>query len=144
MDQRSIALYLSMKGLSAKAIHRELVRTLGAEAVTYPAVTWYLHAARSPAQSKEAPDEAGVTRTDSVDAAVLKALTDNPFSSVRESSWLTCLPRSTIHRRLTESLGFTVRHLHCISQRPSDNQKTIRVTLSRKLLPVVQRQQTRG
>jgi hypothetical protein len=34
MDQRSIALYLSMKGLSAKAIHQELVQTLGAEVVT--------------------------------------------------------------------------------------------------------------
>jgi hypothetical protein len=64
MDQRSSALFVSMKGLSAKVIHRKLVQTLGAEAVAYPTVTWYLRAAKCPAQSKEAPDEAEVTRND--------------------------------------------------------------------------------
>jgi hypothetical protein len=101
-----------MKGLLAKAFHQELVQKVGAEAVAYPIVTWYLRAAKFLAQSKEAPDEAGVRRTDSVEAAILKALINNPFSAVRELSRLTWLSRSTVHRRLTESLGFTVHHLH--------------------------------
>jgi hypothetical protein len=46
MDQGSIALYLSMKLLSAKAIHQELVQTLSAEAVAYYTVTWDLRAAK--------------------------------------------------------------------------------------------------
>jgi hypothetical protein len=144
MDSRSIAFCISMKELSAKAIHQERVQTLGAEAVAHPTVTWHLRAATFPAQSKEAPDEAGVTRTDSVDAAVPTAPTDNPFSSARELSRLTCLSRSTVHRRLTESFGFTVRHLHWIPRRLSGDQKAIRVNLSRELLRVLQRQQTRG
>jgi hypothetical protein len=144
MHQRSIALYLSMKGLPAKAIHQELVQTLGAEAVAYPTVTWYLRVAKFQAQSKEAPDEAEVTRTGSVHAATLKTLTDNPFRSVPELSRLTGLSRSTVYRRLTESLGLTVRHLHWIPHRPSDGQKTMRVNLSRELLRVLPRQQTRG
>jgi hypothetical protein len=65
-----------MKGLSAKAIHQELVQMLGAEAIAYPTVTWYLHAVKFPAQSQEEPDEAGVTRTDSVDAAILTSSSD--------------------------------------------------------------------
>jgi hypothetical protein len=85
---------------------------LGAGAVAIPTVTWYLRTAKFPAQSKEALHEAGVTRTDSVDAAILEALTGDPLSSVRELSRLTCLSRSSVHRRLTESLGFTIRHLH--------------------------------
>jgi hypothetical protein len=84
MHQRSIALYLSMIGLSAQAIHQEPVQTLGAEAVAYPTVTSCLRAAKCPAQSREAPDEAGVTRIDSIDAAILKALADNPFCPVHE------------------------------------------------------------
>jgi hypothetical protein len=36
MDHRSIALYLSIKRLSAKVIYQVLVQTLGGEAVTYP------------------------------------------------------------------------------------------------------------
>jgi hypothetical protein len=84
MDQRSIAPCLSIKGLSAKAVHQEHVQTLSTEAVAYSTVTWHLRAAKSPAQSKEALDEAGVTRTDSVNAAILKGLNDNRFSSLRE------------------------------------------------------------
>jgi hypothetical protein len=53
-----------MKGLSAKTIHQELVQTLGAEAIAYSTVTWYLRPAKFPAQSKEAHNEAGVGRTD--------------------------------------------------------------------------------
>jgi hypothetical protein len=59
MDQRSIALFLSMKGLSAKAIHQELVQTLAAEAVAYRTITWHVRAVTFPAQCKEALDEAG-------------------------------------------------------------------------------------
>jgi hypothetical protein len=96
------------------------------------------------AQGKETPDEAGVMRNDSIDADILKALTDNPFSSVRELSWMTCLFRSTVHRCLTESLGLTVRHLYWIHYCLSNDQKAIRVNLSRELMRVLQRQQTRG
>jgi hypothetical protein len=42
MDQQSIVLYLSKKGLSAVAIHDDLLATLGPEAVSYPSVTRYL------------------------------------------------------------------------------------------------------
>jgi hypothetical protein len=42
MDQKSIALYLSRKGLSAVAIGDDLAATLGAEAVSCPSVTHYL------------------------------------------------------------------------------------------------------
>jgi hypothetical protein len=138
MDQRSIALCAFMKGLSAKAIHQELIQTLHDEAFAYPAVTWYFRVAKFPAQGKATPDEAGVMRNDSVDADILKALTDNPFSSVRELSWVTCLFKSTVHRCLTESPGLTVRHLYWIRHCLSNDQKTIRVNLSRELMRVPQ------
>jgi AraC-like DNA-binding protein len=140
MDQRSTVPYVSMKGLSAKAIHQELVQTLGAEAVAYPAVTWHLRTAKFPAQSKEVPRKAGVSWTDAVDAAILMALTNNPFYSVRDLSRLTHLSRSTVHRRLTEVLGFAICHLHWIPHRLPDDQKTIKVNLSREFLRVLQRQ----
>jgi AraC-like DNA-binding protein len=134
MDQRSIVLYLSVKGLSVKAIHQELVQTFGFEAVAYHTAARYLRAAKFLAQRKEARDGTGVTRTDSVNIAILKALIDNPLFSVPELSRLTGLSRSTVHRHMTESLGFTVRHLHWISHRLSGDQKTISVSLPRQLL----------
>jgi hypothetical protein len=57
MDQRSIALYLSMKGLSATLIHQELVDTFGPEAAAYSTVTWYLREARFAGQNEEVPIE---------------------------------------------------------------------------------------
>jgi hypothetical protein len=42
MEQRSIVLYLARKGLSPLAIHNDLVTTLGADAVNYSSVTYYL------------------------------------------------------------------------------------------------------
>jgi hypothetical protein len=45
MDQRSIILYLSRKGLSAITIYDDFVATLSAEAVSYPSVTRYLREA---------------------------------------------------------------------------------------------------
>jgi hypothetical protein len=52
MDQRSICLYLNRKGLSAHAIHDELVQVLDSDAdadadavaVAYSMVTFYLRA----------------------------------------------------------------------------------------------------
>jgi hypothetical protein len=56
MDQRSIALYLSMKGLSGTLIDQELVQMLHDEAVACPTVTWYVPAAKFAVRSKEASD----------------------------------------------------------------------------------------
>jgi hypothetical protein len=42
MEQRSIALYLSRKGAQPAAVHRDIVATLGPEAVSYSSVIQYL------------------------------------------------------------------------------------------------------
>jgi hypothetical protein len=42
MDQQSIAMYLSLKGLNAGETHNDLVATLQSEAKSYSSVTYYL------------------------------------------------------------------------------------------------------
>jgi hypothetical protein len=42
MGQRSIAIYLSLKGLSAMEIHNNLAESLGSEPVAYSTITLYL------------------------------------------------------------------------------------------------------
>jgi hypothetical protein len=46
MDQQTIVLYLGMKGMSLDAIHVDLVRTLGTDAVTDSTVTKYACSAK--------------------------------------------------------------------------------------------------
>jgi hypothetical protein len=120
MDQKPIVLYLRMKGMTLDAIHDDLVRMLGKDAVAYSTVTRYARRAqfsnRKEATHSEAPD---VERSP-VDEAILTTLAEFPFpfSSVRELSQRICLPRSTVHRHryrhLTQSLRFTIRHLRWV------------------------------
>jgi hypothetical protein len=116
MDHQPIVLYLRMKWMALDAIHDDLVRTLGKDAVTYSTVIKYARSAqfsgRKEATSPEAPD----VERGPVDEAIITALAEFPFSSVRELSRRICLPRSTVHRRrhLTQSLRFTVRHLRWV------------------------------
>jgi hypothetical protein len=71
---------------------------------------------------------------DDSDQVILAALEDNPFASVRQLSRLTHLPLTTVYRRLTQSLGFVVRHLRWVPHALSDAQNGERVNLSRRLL----------
>jgi hypothetical protein len=114
MTQRPIAAYLSLKGMSAREIHDDIVTTLGSDAVSYSSVTRYLREARSP-PSKPEPHPAEVQRDlDDSDQAVLAALEDSPFASVRRLSRLTHLPSTTVNRRLVQSLGCVARHLRWV------------------------------
>jgi hypothetical protein len=104
--------------MTLDAIHDDLVRMLGKDAVAYSTVTKYTRSAqfscRKEATSPEAPD---VERSP-VDEAILTDLAEFPFpfSSVRELSRTICLPRSPVrrHRHVTRSLRFTVRHLRWV------------------------------
>jgi hypothetical protein len=116
MDQKPIVLYLRMKGMALDAIHDDLVRTLGRDAVAYSTMTKYARSAQSSRRKEATPPEAPDMERSPVDEAILTALAEFPFSSVRELSRRICLPRSTVHRHrhLTQSLRFTVRHLRWV------------------------------
>jgi hypothetical protein len=134
MTQRPIVAYLSLKVMSAREIHDDIANTLGPDAVSYSSVTRYLPEERIP-PSKPEPHPADVQRDlDDSNQAILTALEDNPFASVRQLSRLTYLPSTTVYRRLTQSLGFVARHLRWVPHALSDAQKGERVNLSRRLL----------
>jgi hypothetical protein len=144
MEQRSVVLYLARKGLSPLAIHDDLVTTLGAEAnadaVSYSSVTRYLRAAIFASSNLPTHLPEPEAQFDDCDHAILLVLAEKPFASVRKLSRLTHLPRTTVHRRLTKSLGFCVHHLRWMPDLLSHSQKLDRVTLSLELLPMLERQ----
>jgi hypothetical protein len=57
MDQKPIVLYLQMKGMAFDAIHDDLVRTLGKEAVAYPTVTRYARSAQFSGRKEATPPD---------------------------------------------------------------------------------------
>jgi hypothetical protein len=150
MEQRSIVLYLARKGLSPLRIHDNLVTTLGADAhanadaVSYSSLTRYLRDAVFASSNPPTPLPEPEAQFDDCDHAILLALAEQPFGSVRELSRLIHLPRTTVHRRLTKSLGFRVRHLRWVPHLLSHSQKLDRVTLSQELLPMLEPQKQRS
>jgi hypothetical protein len=92
-------------------IHDGTAATLGPDAVSYSSVTRHLREARF-LLSKPEPHPADVQiDLDDLALAILAALEDGPFVSVRHLSRVTYLPSTTVYRRLTQSLGFVARHL---------------------------------
>jgi hypothetical protein len=79
MDQRTICLYLNRKGLSAKAVHDELVQALGSDVIAYSTVSFYFGASRWRAQNEEQHSD---PPPDIIDKAILQALNQTPFALV--------------------------------------------------------------
>jgi hypothetical protein len=144
MTQGSIVAYLSLKRMSAREIHEDIVATLGPDAVSYSSMTRYLREARFP-PSKPEPHPADVQRDlDGSDQVILAALEDGAFAQVRQLCRLTHLLSTTVYRHLTQSLGFVVRHLRWVPHALSDAQKGERVNLSRPRLRMLEVQRDRA
>jgi hypothetical protein len=114
MDQKSIVLNLRhhLKGMSAQAIHDDLMSTLCNEAITDRTVTKYPRTAQfNPTKVPSNPD-ASSTHLDDSDRATLATLEEKPFPSVRELARATHLPPTTVYRRLINSFGLVLRHFH--------------------------------
>jgi hypothetical protein len=138
MDQRTIVAYLELKGLSPRSIHQDLVATLGGGAMADSTVARYIHDAHCSPSSQMAAPIAVPSGLDDSDEAILSALDENPFASVRQLSRLTHIPATTVHHRLTESLGFPARHLRWVPHALSEEQRAQRVELSRERLRILQ------
>jgi hypothetical protein len=108
-----------MKGLSAQDIHGELVAVLGSDAIGYSLVPKYRRETRIPPIPRDSPEKPPTTVPDD---AILDALQQQPFSSVRELAKLTCIPRSTVHRHLTQTLGFVMKYLRWVPHSLTDAQ----------------------
>jgi hypothetical protein len=122
MGQCSICFYRNKKRFSAQAIHDELMRILGSDAVAYSMVTFYLRASHWTAWKEE---QHSYPPPDDVDNAILQALDQTPFGSVQELAKPTYISTATIWRRLTRSLGFVVKHLHWVPHSLTEAQRQI-------------------
>jgi hypothetical protein len=108
MDQKAIVLSVHMKAMSLNALHEDLVRVLGENAVVYSTVTKYVRSEKFPHKNDRLPSQPMSVEPSPVDQAILTVLADDPFSSMQELSRLTCLPQSIVHRHLTDSLHFRI------------------------------------
>jgi hypothetical protein len=147
MGQKPIILYLRMKVMVLDAIHDDLIRTLGKDAMAYSTVIKYARSAQFSGRKEVTHPEAPDVERSPVDEAILTTLAEFPFSFVRELSQRICLPRSTVHQHrhphLTQSLRSTVRHLRWVPHFLTAEQKQIQVQMAIELFQIPSVQSTR-
>jgi hypothetical protein len=110
MDQRTTTLDLARKGPSATEIHVDLAATLGPESVNYPSVKHYLHQVKFPTSKPNIIIAEPEPELDDSDEAISLGLSEQAFASVRKVTQFMHLSRSTVCKRLTQTLSFRVRH----------------------------------
>jgi hypothetical protein len=142
--QRSIVLYLHLKGLSTHAIHDDLVATLGSKAVVYSTVTRYLRESEFGTAEVTLDPEPSSPRLDDSDRVVLATLEERTFSSVPEFARASYISRATVYRRLTTSFGFGGRLLRWMPHLLSDAEKVRRVELCLSSLRMLEVQEQRA
>jgi hypothetical protein len=144
MDLKSIALYLAIKGMNATQITNDINATLGERTVAYSTVTGYLRSKSLFPSFKQTQDEKQFPQLTEIDEAILMALEDEPFSSIRQLARATHIPQTTVYNHLNDKLGFTVRHLRWVPHLLSAENKHQRIESSFALLRLLKQQQTRS
>jgi hypothetical protein len=96
MDLESITLYLAMKHLGALETHAEISSVLGQRTMGYSTRTRYLRKRSFPHSSESAEEQAKIGSCDRIHCAILQALNEQPFSSLRQPAKRTVTPATTI------------------------------------------------
>jgi hypothetical protein len=143
MDQQSIVMYLGLKGLNAVEIHNGLVATLKGEAKSDSTVTDYLRKPSISSPKTHQPSESPASILNESDEAILLALSEERFRSVRQLARRTHLHRSRVYDCQTHKLGFTIRYLRWVPHLLSEADKHTRAKLSFKFLEMLQHQKDR-
>jgi hypothetical protein len=139
-----ITIYLHLKALSVHAIHDDLVATLGPKAMAYSMVTGYLRAAKLGTAELTLDPKPSSPCLENSDRALLGAMEEKLFSSVRELARATPIPGATVYRRLTKSLRFVRCLLRSGPRLLSDAQKVKPVELFLSLLRMLEVQDQRA
>ena len=134
MDLESITLYLAMKRLGAHDIHAEINDVLGQGTVGYSTITRYLRKRSFPQSCESAEEKAEIGSCTSIDHAILQALNEQPFASLRQLAKRILIPTTTIRYHLVNRMGYKIKHCKWVPHRLSVAQKQTRVTISRSLL----------
>jgi hypothetical protein len=129
MESKYIVLYLGLKGMSAAEIHDNLVATHTREAVCNGSVARSLRSRSSTSVTDPKPNVPPDPVFTESDEAILAALEESPFSSIRQFARATHLTPSRVSLHLTQKLGYTVRHLRCVPHTLSAADKLVRARL---------------
>jgi hypothetical protein len=96
MDLRSIVTYFSKKDMNARETYADMNDTLGADCIGYSIVTQYLREKRFSKSMLDTDFEPKIEKENFIGEAIIGALEECPFSSLREIIKRIFIPVSTV------------------------------------------------
>jgi hypothetical protein len=113
--------------MSTIDIHKDSEVTIVPDAIGDSTVTEYLRETQVTRSSEPTPISIEDECQRLIDKAILLALAEEPFASIRRIASRTLIPRTTVYRHLVGSLGMTLKHLRWVPERLSPQQNGNRV-----------------
>jgi hypothetical protein len=110
MDLRSIVAYLSMKDMNPREIYAEANDTLGADCIGYSTLTKYFREKSFSRSNLDTDSEPKIEEENFSDEAIIEALEEFPFSSLRQIAKRIFIPRNTVRYHLVNSL-YRIRNI---------------------------------
>jgi hypothetical protein len=123
MDLRSVVTSLSIKDMNAREIYADVNDILGADCIGYSTVTKYLREKSFSKSMLDADFEPKIEDENFIDEAIIGALEECPFASLRQIAKRRLIPMSTVRYHLVNSLGYRIRNIRWVPQSLSLSQK---------------------
>jgi hypothetical protein len=136
MDLESITLYRGMKHFGTVEIDAEINKVHGEGTGVHVTITLVLRKHSCPHSSERTEEAAEIGSSDPIDHAILQALNEQPFVSLRHLAKKILIPASTIRYHLVNRMWYEIKHCREVPHKLSaaQKQKQTRVTASRSLL----------
>jgi hypothetical protein len=137
VDLRIICLHLHQKDMGAVDSHRNIEATLDPDAIGHSTVTKYLREVQVTHGSGPTPISIEDKCQGLIDKAILLALAEDSFASIRRIASKTLIQGTTVYRHLVGLLGMTMKHLPWLPHRLSPQQKGNQIQKAQDLLAVL-------
>lgn len=140
IDFRSIVYFLNMQNKTANEILIEINETFGEKMIGYSTITKYLREQIYDNSKKVFKDDDENHRVEFQQEIIVKSLQNNQFGTLREIAKNTGIPKSTVHRILTQQLMYKITRIRYVPHFLNFSQKMKRVRLSKQLLSIIEAQ----
>jgi hypothetical protein len=144
MDVESIVLHLNKNDLSTIEIYTEINHVLGEGTIGYSTVTRDLRKHSFADSSTLSPEDRESQGLDAIDNAILQALDEQPFASLRQITKRILVPISIVRCRLVSKMAYKLKHCTWVLHRLSETQKQARVATLKHLLHSLRSTQHQG
>jgi hypothetical protein len=127
--------------MKLRDIHHEFTLVFGGEAYTLASARRWIHELKTNRTIMTDDPRPGRTSIDHIDVLILKQLSETSFALVQPLSEDVKIPKTTVWRRLTESLRFKSRHFKWVPYMLTEELRQKRVDGARTLLNALEAQQ---